>query len=234
MKTVIALYNRLNKSLKFLYEPIPIILGVILTVFQINDYFTPDPMEQVLIQIEESQRALNELKVVDIPDSLKTDLVKDARILQQRLIAYAKIINSCNAIYSDNNLLDQQWRLMCINNASQAAIAAGNSMTDFIKKISIKHRDELDLSVMYTPNISFDTRSLENEQDNAIKKLKNAKAYSDKLEIVNDLITSDAVREFIKNRNDFIRSAFEYLNVVQLSLVYNLDIGNLSHVTNGK
>ena len=91
-----SIYNKINELLRHLFKPFPILLGIIVSVIEINDYLTPDPMDRVLAQIEESQKALNELKVVDIPDSLQTDMVKEARILQQKLIAYAKIINSCN------------------------------------------------------------------------------------------------------------------------------------------
>ncbi len=228
-----SIYNKLNEFLKHLFKPFPILLGIIVSAIEINDYFTPDPMEQVLAQIEESQKALNELKVVDIPDSLQTDLVKDARILQQKLIAYAKIINSCNAIVS-NDSINLQWQLLRFKDVIEASKTTGNSMIDFIGKLGHEHREEFDLSVMYIPNISFNGENFENELDNTIKKLTNAETYNDKLKLVNTFIASDGVREFIKNRNDLIRSAFEYLNVVQLSLVYNLGINYLSHVTNGK
>lgn len=227
------IYNRINELLKHLFKPFPILLGIAVSAIEINDYFTPDPMDRVIMQIEESQKALNDLKVVDIPDSLQTDMVKEARILQQRLIAYAKIINSCNAISSDNSIY-LQWQVMRIKNVSEASKAAGTSMIDYISKLGYKHRDEFDLSVMYTPNISYDGKLFEKELDNTVRKLTSAKTDKDKLRITNEFIASNGVREFIKNRNDLIRSAFEYLNVVQLSLVYNLDIENLSHVTNGQ
>ena len=228
-----SLYNKINELLRHLFKPFPILLGIIVSVIEINDYLTPDPMDRVLAQIEESQKALNELKVVDIPDSLQTDMVKEARILQQKLIAYAKIINSCNAI-SSNNPLDLQWQIMRFEDVIEASKTAGNSMVDFIGKLGYKHRNEFDLAVMYAPNISFSGENFEKELDNITKKLTSAKTDKEKLDIINTFIASDGVREFIKNRNDLIRSAFEYLNVVQLSLVYNLDIENLSHVTNGK
>jgi len=228
-----SIYNKLNESLRHLFKPFPILLGIIVSVIEINNYLTPDPMDRVIMQIEESQKALNDLKVVYIPDSLQTDLVKEARVLQQKLIAYAKIINSCNAIYSDNSV-SLQWQVMRIKNVQEASKAAGNSMIDYIRKLGYEHRDEFDLSVMYTPNISFDGKLFEKELDNTISRLTNAQTDREKLMIVNAFIASDGVREFLKNRNDFIRSAFEYLNVVQLSLVYGLDIDNISHVTNGK
>ena len=228
-----SIYNNINELLRHLFKPFPILLGIIVSVIEINDYLTPDPMDRVLAQIEESQKALNELKVVDIPDSLQTDMVKEARILQQKLIAYAKIINSCNAI-SSNNPLDLQWQIMRFEDVIVASKTAGNSMVDFIGKLGYKHRNEFDLAVMYAPNISFSGENFEKELDNTTKKLTSAKTDKEKLDILNTFIASDGVREFIKNRNDLIRSAFEYLNVVQLSLVYNLDIENLSHVTNGK
>ena len=228
-----SIYNKINELLRHLFKPFPILLGIIVSVIEINDYLTPDPMDRVLAQIEESQKALNELKVVDIPDSLQTDMVKEARILQQKLIAYAKIINSCNAI-SSNNPLDLQWQIMRFEDVIEASKTAGNSMADFIGKLGYKHRNEFDLAVMYAPNISFSGENFEKELDNTTKKLTSAKTDKEKLDILNTFIASDGVREFIKNRNDLIRSAFEYLNVVQLSLVYNLDIENLSHVTNGK
>lgn len=228
-----SIYNNINELLRHLFKPFPILLGIIVSVIEINDYLTPDPMDRVLAQIEESQKALNELKVVDIPDSLQTDMVKEARILQQKLIAYAKIINSCNAI-SSNNPLDLQWQIMRFEDVIEASKTAGNSMVDFIGKLGYKHRNEFDLAVMYAPNISFSGENFEKELDNTTKKLTSAKTDKEKLDILNTFIASDGVREFIKNRNDLIRSAFEYLNVVQLSLVYNLDIENLSHVTNGK
>ena len=228
-----SIYNKINELLRHLFKPFPILLGIIVSVIEINDYLTPDPMDRVLAQIEESQKALNELKVVDIPDSLQTDMVKEARILQQKLIAYAKIINSCNAI-SSNNPLDLQWQIMRFEDVIEASKTAGNSMVDFIGKLGYKHRNEFDLAVMYAPNISFSGENFEKELDNITKKLTSAKTDKEKLDIINTFIASDGVREFIKNRNDLIRSAFEYLNVVQLSLVYNLDIENLSHVTNGK
>lgn len=228
-----SIYNKINELLRHLFKPFPILLGIIVSVIEINDYLTPDPMDRVLAQIEESQKALNELKVVDIPDSLQTDMVKEARILQQKLIAYAKIINSCNAI-SSNNPLDLQWQIMRFEDIIEASKTAGNSMVDFIGKLGYKHRNEFDLAVMYAPNISFSGENFEKELDNITKKLTSAKTDKEKLDIINTFIASDGVREFIKNRNDLIRSAFEYLNVVQLSLVYNLDIENLSHVTNGK
>lgn len=228
-----SIYNKINELLRHLFKPFPILLGIIVSGIEINDYLTPDPMDRVLAQIEESQKALNELKVVDIPDSLQTDMVKEARILQQKLIAYAKIINSCNAIPS-NNPLDLQWQIMRFEDVIEASKTAGNSMVDFIGKLGYKHRNEFDLAVMYAPNISFSGENFEKELDNTTKKLTSAKTDKEKLDILNTFIASDGVREFIKNRNDLIRSAFEYLNVVQLSLVYNLDIENLSHVTNGK
>lgn len=228
-----SIYNKINELLRHLFKPFPILLGIIVSVIEINDYLTPNPMDRVLAQIEESQKALNELKVVDIPDSLQTDMVKEARILQQKLIAYAKIINSCNAI-SSNNPLDLQWQIMRFEDVIEASKTAGNSMVDFIGKLGYKHRNEFDLAVMYAPNISFCGENFEKELDNTTKKLTSAKTDKEKLDILNTFIASDGVREFIKNRNDLIRSAFEYLNVVQLSLVYNLDIENLSHVTNGK
>jgi hypothetical protein len=228
-----SIYNKINELLRHLFKPFPILLGIIVSVIEINDYLTPDPMDRVLAQIEESQKALNELKVVDIPDSLQTDMVKEARILQQKLIAYAKIINSCNAI-SSNNPLNLQWQIMRFEDVIKASKTAGNSMVDFIGKLGYKHRNEFDLAVMYAPNISFSGENFEKELDNTTKKLTSAKTDKEKLDIINTFIASDGVREFIKNRNDLIRSAFEYLNVVQLSLVYNLDIENLSHVTNGK
>lgn len=228
-----SLYNKINELLRHLFKPFPILLGIIVSAIEINDYLTPDPIEKVLTQIEESQKALNDLKVVDIPDSLQTDIVKEARILQQRLIAYAKIINSCNAIYSDNSI-SLQWQVMRIKNVLEASKAAGNSMIDYIGKLGYEYRDEFDLSVMYIPNISLDEKLFEKELDNAISRLTNADTDTDKLKIVNTFIASDGVRTFLKNRNDLIRSAFEYLNVVQLSLVYNLDIDNISHITNGK
>lgn len=228
-----SLYNKINELLRHLFKPFPILLGIIVSAIEINDYLTPDPIEKVLTQIEESQKALNDLKVVDIPDSLQTDIVKEARILQQRLIAYAKIINSCNAIYSDNSI-SLQWQVMRIKNVLEASKAAGNSMVDYIGKLGYEYRDEFDLSVMYIPNISLDEKLFEKELDNAISRLTNADTDTDKLKIVNTFIASDGVRTFVKNRNDLIRSAFEYLNVVQLSLVYNLDIDNISHITNGK
>lgn len=231
-----SIYNKLNELLRHLFKPFPILLGIIVSAIEINDYFTPDPMDRVLMQIEESQKALNDLKVVDIPDSLQTDMVKEARILQQQLIAYAKIINSCNAIFS-NNSISLGWQVMRIKNVQEASKAAGNSMIDYIGKLGYEHRNEFDLSVMCAPNISnisSDEALFLKELNDAISVLNNAQTDKEKLKIVNAFIASDGVREFLKNRNDFIRSAFEYLNVVQLSLVYDLDIDNISHVTNGK
>ena len=139
-----SIYNKINELLRYLFKPFPILLGIIVSVIEINDYLTPDPMDRVLAQIEESQKALNELKVVDIPDSLQTDMVKEARILQQKLIAYAKIINSCNAI-SSNNPLDLQWQIMRFEDVIEASKTAGNSMVGFIGKLGYKHRNEFDL-----------------------------------------------------------------------------------------
>lgn len=230
---ILKIYNKFNDLTKHLFRPFPILLGIIVSVIEINDYLTPDPIERVLMQIEDSQKALNELKVVDIPDSLQTDIIKDARVLQQKLIAYAKIINSCKAI-SSNNPLNLQWQVIRIKNVIEASTAAGNSMVDFISKLGYKHRDEFDLSVMYIPNISYEGDFLDKELNHTIKKLNNAKDEKEKIQLINDLIVSDGVRDFLMNRNDVIRSAFEYLNVVQLSLAYNLDLENISHVTNGK
>ena len=228
-----SIYNKLNDLLKHLFKPIPVLLTFAVSAVEINDYLTPDPMERVLTQIEESQKALNELKVVEIPDTLQTDLVKEARVLQQKLIAYAKIINSCNAI-SSNDLLSLKWQVMRFKDVIEASKTASNSMVGFIEKLGYEHRAELDLAVMYTPNISCDDSGFDKALDGVTKKLSDAKKDKDRIEVLNEFIVSDGVREFIKNRNDFIRSAFEYLNVVQLSLVYDLDIDNLSHVTNGK
>lgn len=232
-KNIIStIYDRINELLKHLFKPLPIVLGITVSVIEINDYVTPDPMDRVIMQIEESQKALNDLKVVDIPDSLQTDMVKEARILQQRLIAYAKIINSCNAIYSDNSL-SLQWQVMRIKNAAEASKVAITSMVDYLSKLGYKHRNEFDLSVMYTPNAAYDGKLFEKELDNTFRELSSAKTKKDQLKIINEFIASNGVREFIKNRNDLIRSAFEYLNVVQLSLVYNLDM-DIYHVTNGQ
>lgn len=228
-----SIYNKINELLRHLFKPFPILLGIIVSVIEINDYLTPDPMDRVLAQIEESQKALNELKVVDIPDSLQTDMVKEARVLQQKLIAYAKIINSCNAIYSNNPSV-LKWQIIRFKDVIEASKTAGNSMVDFIGKLGYKHRNEFDLSVMYLPCISFNEDSFEKELDNTVNKLASAKTDKENLEIVNAFIASDGVREFIKNRNERIRSAFEYLNVVQLSLVYKLEMKDLYHLANEK
>lgn len=223
----------MNELLRHLFKPFPILLGIIVSVIEINDYLTPDPMEQVLAQIEESQKALNELKVVDIPDSLQTDMVKEARVLQQKLIAYAKIINSCNAIYSNNPSV-LKWQIIRFKDVIEASKTAGNSMIVFIEKLSNRYRTEFDLSVMYLPCISFNEDSFEKDLDNTVNKLASAKTDKENLGIVNAFIASNGVREFIKNRNERIRSAFEYLNVVQLSLVYKLEMKDLYHLANEK
>lgn len=231
--TISKLYNRLNEFLKHLFKPFPILLGLIVSLIEINDYMTPDPMEQVIMQIEESQRALNDLKVVDIPDSLQTDLVKEARLLQQRLIAYAKIINSCNAVNStDADVLT--WQMMRFNAVIEASKAINDSMTDFIVKLGYDHRKELDMSVMYIPNIYFKDDNLDKLLDETIENLSDVKTQDKKLKIANEFVASKDIRDFLKHKNTLIRSAFEYLNIVQLSLVYNLDMANLSHITNGK
>lgn len=71
-----SLYNKLNELLRHLFKPFPILLGIIVSAIEINDYLTPDPIERVLTQIEESQKAISELNMVAIPDSLQTDIIK--------------------------------------------------------------------------------------------------------------------------------------------------------------
>ena len=92
--SISSLYNKINELLKHLFKPFPILLGIVVSVIEINDYLTPDPIDKVLTQIKESQTSISKLQIVDIPDSLQTDFIKETRILQQRLIGYAKVINS--------------------------------------------------------------------------------------------------------------------------------------------
>ena len=89
-----SLYNKINELLRHLFKPFPILLGVIVSAIEINNCLTPDPIERVLTQIEESQKAISELNMVVIPDSLQTEIIRNARMIQQRLIGYARAFSS--------------------------------------------------------------------------------------------------------------------------------------------
>lgn len=217
-----SIYNKLNELLKHMFKPFPILLGIVVSAIEINNYLTPDPIERVLTQIEESQKAISELNIVVIPDSLQTDIIKKAKIIQQRLIGYAKIINSCDVVITDNDfyLSSQKARII---NAITASTYASKELTDFLHDLlSLGHLNEFHACAMYIPNSSF----VDNEMSGLLEKTKNTinKNISDKdlLKCMNDFIASEETSKWIKLNKEFICSAFEYLNVVQLSMAYNL------------
>lgn len=164
-----SLYNKLNELLRHLFKPFPILLGIIVSAIEINDYLTPDPIERVLTQIEESQKAISELNMVAIPDSLQTDIIKKTRTIQQRLIGYAKIINSCDVIKTDNKfyLSSQKARII---NAMNASTKASAELTDFLYDLSQDYLNEFHACAMYIPNASF----VDNDMSILLENTKNA------------------------------------------------------------
>lgn len=217
-----SIYNKLNESLRhFLFKPFPILLGIIVSAIEINNYLTPDPIEKVLTQIEESQKAISELNMVAIPDSLQTDVIKKARTIQQRLIGYAKIINSCDVIKTDNKfyLSTQKSRII---NAMNASTKASAELTDFLYDLSQDYVNEFHACAMYVPNASFVDDDMSIMLEDTKNALNNSMSDEERLKCMNDFIASEETSNWIKSNKDFICSAFEYLNVVQLSIAYNL------------
>lgn len=211
----------MNESLKHLFKPFPILLGIAVSVIEINNYLTPDPIERVLTQIEESQKAISELNMVAVPDSLQTDIIKKARTIQQRLIGYAKVINSCDVIKTDDKfyLSSQKARII---NAMNASANASKELIKFLHDLSQKHLNEFYACAMYIPDASFvddDTSSL---LENTKKALNGNMSEEERLKCMNDFIASEETGNWIKSNKEFICSAFEYLNVVQLSIAYDL------------
>lgn len=212
-----SIYNKLNELLRHLFKPFPILLGVIVSAIEINNYLTPDPIERVLTQIEKSQKAISELNMVVIPDSLQTDIIQKARTIQQRLIGYAKIINSCDVIKTDNKfyLSSQKARII---NAMNASTKASAELTDFLYDLSQGYLNEFHACAMYIPNASFVDDDMSILLENTKNALNDSMSDEDRLKCMNNFISSEETSNWIKSNKDFICSAFEYLNVVQLSI----------------
>lgn len=216
-----SIYNKLNELLKHLFKPFPILLGITVSVIEINDYLTPDPVERVLAQIEKSQEAINELKMVDIPDSLQTETIKEARLLQQRLIGYAKIVNSCDVIRSDDKLYlsAQQSQIINAVNASQCA---SEELFKFIRTLSLTHLNEFHACSMYIANGDLMDENMSKLIEKTGSALKHAESDEESLKCLKNFIASEEMGKWINSNKDFICSGFEFLNVVQLSIVYDL------------
>lgn len=52
------------------------LLAILVSVMEIVDYFTPDPIDRITNQLEEYQRSISQLEIVAIPDSLVTETLK--------------------------------------------------------------------------------------------------------------------------------------------------------------
>lgn len=199
-----SLYNKINELLRHLFKQFPILLGVIVSAIEINNYLTPDPIERVLTQIEESQKAISELNMVVIPDSLQTEIIRNARMIQQRLIGYAKIINSCDVVKTENDfyLSSQKARIM---NAITASTNASKELSNFLHDLlSQGYLNEFHACSMYIPNSSF----IDDEMSGLLKNTKKtfSKNLSNKelLKCMNDFIASDEFSKWIKSNKDFI------------------------------
>lgn len=217
-----SIYNKINELLRHLFKPFPILLGVIVSAIEINNYLTPDPIERVLTQIEESQKAISELNMVVIPDSLQTEIIRNARMIQQRLIGYAKIINSCDVVKTENDfyLSSQKARIM---NAITASTNASKELSNFLHDLlSQGYLNEFHACAMYIPNSSFIDDEMSGLLENTKKTFSKNLSNKELLKCINDFIASEEFSKWIKSNKDFICFAFEYMNVVQLSMAYDL------------
>ena len=149
--SISSLYNKINELLKHLFKPFPILLGIVVSVIEINDYLTPDPIDKVLTQIKESQTSISKLQIVDIPDSLQTDFIKETRILQQRLIGYAKVINSFTFVESEEEFI-LKMQVSRLKNAVTAIHTASTELREYIFSLPEVKVNEFHAASMCIPD----------------------------------------------------------------------------------
>lgn len=223
--SISSLYNKINELLKHLFKPFPILLGIVVSVIEINDYLTPDPIDKVLTQIKESQTSISKLQIVDIPDSLQTDFIKETRILQQRLIGYAKVINSFTFVESEEEFI-LKMQVSRLKNAVTAIHTASTELREYIFSLPEVKVNEFHAASMCIPDNFMSMSGDVNESFlsllNEVISDKNNHSNKERLAAFNHAISSDIAQEWIKVNNDMICSAFEYLNVIQISLAYDL------------
>ena len=99
------MYDRLNEKLSFVSKPLSkcfmLVLNlsaIIAAIVAVVDYFNPDPFEKLSKQLLDYQDEVASLKMVEIPDSLMTDEIRDIRSNQQKVLANAIMINSFSPI----------------------------------------------------------------------------------------------------------------------------------------
>lgn len=224
-------YDKLNEILRHLFKPFPVLLAILVSVIEIVDYFTPDPIDRITSQLEEYQRSISQLEIVAIPDSLVTENIEDSRALQQQLIGFAKIINSCRSIASNDSttVTSQLQRIMSASNASKDA---GNLFKMYVLKLGISEPSAMNAMTMFTPELSYLVNIVQEdfhaELLKTLNEINKAPTKEQRLRVATQLLSSSAMQNWIKVNNVFIRQAFEFLNVIQLSMAYNIKFSSIN------
>lgn len=230
---LVRVYNWLNDSLKHLFKPFPVILAIIVSLIEIMDYFTPDPIERITNQIEEYQRNINQLEMVSIPDTLINDEIENIRIIQQKLIAYAKIVNSYTPIIA-NDTVSIGLQLKKIITVSNASKEIGNLFLLNLHKLTNSNPAIVNVMIMFAPELSNFTKNAQDNFNSKLKKtsyeIERARSKKEKLELIVQFLSSKTMQDWIKANNDFINKAFEFLNVVQLSIAYDIKLDSINAV----
>lgn len=223
----INLYERLNQKLAFLFKPtagVIFILGVVASVIQLVDYFTPDPFEELSNQISEYQRDLSQLKPVDIPDSLMNDDVRKIRSLQQEVLMNSYMFSSMNTM-EVYDMTSVEFALVKMQFA--------NCIFTNIYKLSVNSAmiaDDVTLRCMYVMistdavNVQYKQKQWMNLLENVAKEIDANKSESARIKIVNKLTTSKELREFVQAQNAFIVNVYTLLNAAQISKAYGVEI----------
>lgn len=204
-----------------------------MSLIEIMDYFTPDPIERITNQIEEYQRNINQLEMVSIPVTLINDEIENIRIIQQKLIAYAKIVNSYTPIIA-NDTVSIGLQLKKIITVSNASKEIGNLFLLNLHKLTNSNPAIVNVMIMFAPEFSNFTKNAQDNFNSKLKKtsyeIERARSKKEKLELIVQFLSSKTMQDWIKANNDFINRAFEFLNVVQLSIAYDIKLDSINAV----
>ena len=239
------MYDRLNEKLSFVSKPLSkcfmLVLNlsaIIAAIVAVVDYFNPDPFEKLSKQLLDYQDEVASLKMVEIPDSLMTDEIRDIRSNQQKVLANAIMINSFSPINvkdKDINVVKQELELL------ELSIVATKNINDILLQTLVKSAlldlergttKMTNLSNLFYPSLTnrVGGDKYSAELNIVIGKIKKCKQndINSIINIANEFINSDFLRDYFKNENLFVRKLFDYMNVMQLCIAYDIEISKSS------
>ena len=205
-----------KKPLGILISFIGILAGLATIYGVYNEWFKPNPIEQVAVKIEKNQRRMSELKSVTIPDSLCDEAITEMKNCQQRILAYSKLM------YLDFNSNDSTMRILrnLVVMLNVSTYMKGD-FNDTMKKI-ISFGMDLD-EYPYWGAIAEDIQKSIRNSEKCQRTLSNLidQAKGNTNVAISDWVASDEFKEYLDYESYLSINLYEYLNVLQLEWTYH-------------